>query len=98
MVRAIEATARIPVTGLISNTHLLGETTPEIIWDGYERATEVGRRLGLPVVAVGADEAIRPRLDESVFSCPVLGLTRLIRPPFEQSRYRPRVGPVFALN
>ncbi|MBI4915511.1 MAG: hypothetical protein HY825_06655 [Acidobacteria bacterium] len=98
MARATEAAARIPLTGLISNTHLLGETTPEIVVEGYERAREVGSRLGLPVVAVGADEATRPLLDESTLGCLVLELTRLIRPPFEQSRFRPRVGPLFALN
>ncbi len=35
MVRDIEGVGRVPVTGLISNTHLMDETTPEVVLDGY---------------------------------------------------------------
>ena len=97
MIRAIEAASRLAVAGLISNTHLLGETTVEIVRRGLEFARETGERLGVPVVAVGADEATAAALAGDEFGCPVVTLARLIAPPFAPYARR-RVGPVFALN
>jgi hypothetical protein len=98
MVREIEAAARLPVSGLISNTHLMGETTAAVVLEGYRLADETARRLGIPLMAVGADEATRQLLHEEELSCPVFALRRLIRPPFESRRYRPTIGPLFALT
>ena len=62
MVREIEAAARLPVTGLISNTHLMGETTPEIVRRGLPTGRARPRpRLGVPVVAVGRGRGGSPR-------------------------------------
>ena len=96
MVRQIEAVGRLPVTGLVSNTHLLGETTLEILVDGLDRARETGERLGIPVVAAAAApdlaDALRPTA-----GCPVLTLRRIVAPPFAQPERR-TVGPLFAVN
>ncbi len=98
MVREIGRAARLPVTGLVSNTHLLDETTPDLVREGYSLAADTGRRLGIPVVAVCCDERLRPDLRDDEFACPLLALRRLIRPPFEQPRMAVKVGPLFALN
>jgi hypothetical protein len=97
MVRAIEAASRLEVAGLISNTHLLGETTVEVVLRGLALAREAGERLGVPVVAVGADAATAAALEGEDLDCPIVTLARLIAPPFEPYARR-RVGPVFALN
>ena len=52
MVRDIENVGRLPVAGLISNTHLMDETDLEVILDGLEQAQQTGRILGIPVVAL----------------------------------------------
>jgi hypothetical protein len=98
MVRGIEAAARLPVTGLVSNTHLIMETTPKIVLEGLLMAEETARRLRLPVVATVADEETARGLAESVLPCPLLILKRLIKPPFEGARQRRTVGPLFVLN
>lgn len=98
MVREIEAAARLPVTGLISNTHLMGETTPAIVLDGYRLARETARRLGLPVVAVTVDEATGAQMAGEELSCPLFMLRRIIRPPFDQTRAQRTTGPLFALT
>ncbi|MEW6336724.1 MAG: hypothetical protein AB1625_04915 [Acidobacteriota bacterium] len=98
MVREIGHAARLPVNGLVSNTHLLDETTPDLVREGYSLAADTGRRLGIPVVAVCCDERVRPALRDGEFSCPLFALRRLIHPPFEQPRLTMKVGPLFALN
>ena len=98
MVRAIESAARLPVTGLVSNTHLLSETTPEIVLEGLRLAEETAKRVGLPVVAVGADLKTASALSGRDLGCPLVVLTRRITTPFEQPRQRRRVGPLFVLN
>lgn len=98
MVREIEAAARLPVTGLISNTHLMGETTPAIVEEGYALAQQVGTELGLRVVAVAADETTRPQLRDEGFACPILTLHRYLAPPFAGQRPARRIGPLFVVN
>jgi hypothetical protein len=98
MVREIEGAARLPITGVISNTHLMGETTAEIVTDGYRLARATAERLGVPVVAVAAERELASRLDASSFDCPLLPLDRALRPPFEQPRAQRSTGPLFVLT
>ena len=98
MIREIEAAARLPITGLISNTHLMGETTPEIVLDGYRLALAAAAAVGVPVVAVVAEAGMVPQLDAGRFACPVFPLRRLLRPPFDQPRYQRTTGPLFVLT
>ena len=97
MCRAIEEAARIPLTGIVSNTHLLGETTPADVTYGYEMSREVAALVGVDVKAVVVDEATRDLLPQGAFDCGVLTLRRLIRTPFEPPRVR-KSGPLFVLN
>jgi hypothetical protein len=96
MIREIEAVGRLPVTGLISNTHLMDETTPEVILDGLEKAVQTGERTQIPVVAVAVAREvaadIRPMTDRHV-----MVLRRIVAPPFEIPRQR-TTGPLFVVN
>lgn len=49
-VLAIQRELEIPVTGLVNNTHLLRETTPEIVGEGYEKARELSHLLQKPLL------------------------------------------------
>ncbi len=98
MIREIEAAARLPVTGLVANTHLMGETTPGIVREGYLLTREVGRRVGLPVVAVAVGGKTREELREGDFDCPILTLHRYLALPFDEGRPARRVGPLFVVN
>ena len=98
MVREIEAAARLPVTGIVSNTHLMDETTPDIVTDGFRRAERTATELRVPVVAVAVDEATARMLDGRAFPCPVLTLMRLIRPPFQRKIAVRKSGPPFSLT
>jgi hypothetical protein len=98
MVRAIEEVARFPVTGLLSNTHLLRETTADVVLDGYRMAVEAGERLGLPVMAVTVGEANVADLGSHTFACRMIVLRRLVLPPFEQAPQQRTSGPLFVVN
>lgn len=47
----IEAVSRLKATGIINNSHLMGETDEEVLRKGSEFAQEVGRLCGLKVLA-----------------------------------------------
>ena len=98
MVRTIAAVSQMSITGLVSNTHLMAETTLPIIRDGYEQAARTAERLALPLLAVAVDETSAGDLDGTLFDCPIMVLRRIVRPPFEQSRKTKTTGPLFTLN
>jgi hypothetical protein len=98
MIREIEAVGRIPVSGLISNTHLMDETTPEVVSDGYRQALQTARLADVPLVAVTVGEALIAELDKRKFECPVVAMRRIVLPPFAQDVERRTTGPLFVVN
>jgi hypothetical protein len=84
MIREIEKSARLKFTGIVSNTHLIGETTTRTIIDGYNLAREVARKTGIPVVFVSAMEEIVSQLNPGTVTTPVLPLSRRMLKPWEQ--------------
>jgi hypothetical protein len=81
MLREIERTARVAVTGLVANTHLIDETTPEIIHAGVQLATEVSAETGLPLRFWAAVGDLAGHVDGPCRDVPVLPMTRYITPP-----------------
>ena len=98
MVRDIEAAARIRVTGLVSNTHLMGETTPQIVLEGHQMAVETRRLLGIPLVAVTILDDLADDLRGENLDCPLVVLRRIVLPPFEQQPRTRASGPLFVVN
>ena len=52
--RAIEAECRQKATGIVNNTHLCGQTTPEEVLRGAELAKALSKETGLPIVCHAA--------------------------------------------
>jgi len=85
MLREVEAAARLDVTGLVANTHLLEETTPETVRAGIRAARELATATGLPIrfcamqrrlaEAFGGPQAAAEQL-------PILAMERHIVAPF----------------
>ena len=98
MVREIEAVGRVPVSGLISNTHLMDETTPEVVLDGYRQALETARLAEVPLVAITVEEELAAVLEGGDLECPVVPLRRIVKPPFAQSPELRTTGPLFVVN
>lgn len=99
MIRRIEAVSRVQVSGLISNTHLMDETTVEVVEEGVRLAAETGRRVGVPVVAVTVPEDVADGLRLENLTCPIVTLERIVKPPFELAPPERRIkGPLFVLS
>lgn len=98
MVREIEAVGQVPVTGLISNTHLMDETTAEVVLEGYRMALETARLAGISLTAITVNGAIAAELEADELECPVVEMRRIVRPPFMQSQERRTTGPLFVVS
>jgi hypothetical protein len=85
MVERIRGAARLSITDIISNTHLMDDTTPEVVSQGYREATKLSMRLGVPVRCVVAERSVAERLDPSEFTCPIQSIERYILPPFART-------------
>ncbi|WP_321419679.1 cobalamin biosynthesis protein CbiA [uncultured Desulfobacter sp.] len=81
----IEAAAKLPVTGLISNANLLDETTPQIIYDGYNLVRRVSDATGLNIEFITASTRLLPQLAMEGISCPILPIERLLAPPWTRT-------------
>jgi len=81
---ALESASRFSVTGLVANSHLIDETSPDTVIEGWRLAREVSRETGLPIraVAVMSEFAGAQALDE--IDVPVLWLERYMLPPWLQ--------------
>jgi hypothetical protein len=90
MTRAIEDASRFAVTGLIVNSHLIDETTPDAVLAGWELARAVSDRIGAPIrlVAMMARLADEPAL--AVIDAPILRLRRHMLPPWLAAPGTPR--------
>ena len=98
MVERIRGAARLTITDIISNTHLMGETTPAVVLDGYRLAVETARMAGVPLVAVTVTKDLIADLRQEDFECPVIAIRRIVMPPFAQSPERRTTGPLFVVN
>jgi hypothetical protein len=92
---AIEAASRWTVTGFIVNTHLIDETTPAVVMEGWALASALRSRTGLPIRAVGVMADIAAVMDLSPIDAPVVRLGRIMRPPWlEAMTAAPAARPV----
>lgn len=79
----IEKASELTVTGIVSNTHLLRETTPDMVLRGYEVAESIARDLGVDVRFVSVEESVADRLDTSSFAAPIFVIKRYVLLPWE---------------
>lgn len=77
--RGIEAVTGLNCTGLVNNTHLCGETTPEEVRKGAALAEEVSRRAGIPVICHAAEE----RFAEQLRDLPLFPIEIRMKKPWE---------------
>lgn len=98
MIREIEAVGRVPVTGLISNTHLMNETSVQVVLEGHRMALETARSVGIPLVAVTVEAELAGLFEGQSLGCPVVALRRIVVPPFAHSQELRKTGPLFVVN
>jgi len=79
----IEASSRLRFTGIISNTHLMADTTQEIILAGLTLAREVAKARSLPISFVSGERNVVAAMYEQLTTVPVLPLDRALIKPWE---------------
>lgn len=85
MLRDIEAAARMPVTGLLANTHLMDETTPATIAEGILLARALAAESGIPLRCAGVPAPLTPAFgggDGEADGLKLLAIERYIVAPF----------------
>ena len=82
MIRGIEGNARMRVTGVIANTHLMQFTKPETVRSGYENACECARRLSVKVLAVCVPSVLEGEFSGDEFESKLFPISRVIRTTF----------------
>ena len=83
VLRKIEDASGLRVTGLVSNTHLLGGTTPGMVLAGYEVAESLAKRLDVDVRFVSVEKSVAKELHRYSFSAPIFVITRHVLLPWE---------------
>lgn len=82
MRRSIESASRWNVTGLVVNTHLIDDTTADVVLDGWRLAGAVRAETGLPIRAVAVMDELVSALDCRIIDAPLLRLRRHMLPPW----------------
>lgn len=91
MLAEVRAAGRLEITGLVANTHLMEESTPDVILTGFAAAQELAASTGIPIRFAAVLARLEPELQGSAVAdgdCPVLAVTRHLLPPHEP-RLRP---------
>ena len=85
MREAIEARARMTITGIIGNANFMEKTTEQDILAGYTFSKNVAEAADIPLVLITTPAALLTRLDKKDIHCPVLALRRQLVPPWRQA-------------
>lgn len=87
MMAEIEAASGLGITDIVVNSHLVDETTPEVIEEGIALAREVAAETGTRVAFVTIARALVGHFDAAACGCPVLVLDRRMLKPWEPSNW-----------
>jgi hypothetical protein len=80
MAQRIEARSRLPITGMIANPHLISETTPEVIREGFARVLEV---KPYPLVCLSVMEEFYTPGAFDDLGVPVMVIGKQMKQPWE---------------
>ena len=88
----IEKASRLKVTALVSNTHLMNETTFDIINGGIHFSLELSKELNLPLKFASIEKRLLQRLDSIDFKCSILEIERFMTMPWDNTNRRGPIG------
>ena len=82
---AIEAKARMRVTGIVGNANLMEATRAADIYEGCDFSARVAAAGQIPLAFVTVPTALLTRLDKKRIQCPVLAIRRQLVPPWKRA-------------
>lgn len=80
----IEYSSKMKVTGIVGNSNLMDETTPDHIYSGYSLLKQVSNVTELKIEFITADSRLLPQLDLDRFDCPILKIDRKLNFPWKK--------------
>lgn len=86
MIEEIEESSKLKINGIISNTHLMDETTPEIILEGYELAKKISKIKNLPIWGVVMTEEVAKKMPQGIINSNIFIIENFLLPPFALNR------------
>lgn len=86
IMKEIEYTSKLKVTGLVSNSNLIELTSPDDIYRGYELIQELSLQSGVKVEFITAETKLIPMLDMQKFKYPVMPIERRLAPIWQAGR------------
>lgn len=81
---AIEAAARMEVSGWAGNSHLMDETTIEHIGQGYAFLKQLSAETALPLKFITVSQELLPGAAALNLECPLLTIRRQLVPPWKK--------------
>lgn len=78
-IRAIENATGLTVSGLISNSHFIWETTAQDVREGYAFAQSVGEKCGLPVLCACANRELAAKIESEIPDTPLFPIGMYMR-------------------
>jgi hypothetical protein len=96
MQQAIEDASRLQITGLIANSHLIDQTTPEVVAEGWRLAQEVAETSDVPVRCVAVMDEFADAEELRGITAPRLRMKRHMVPPWIRAQGGSAVLPAAA--
>ena len=84
MMSEIETASGLKITAIVSNTHLMDETTPDMIVEGVGFAQTVAAAKGVKFAFVAIEQRLLDHPELAACSAPVLAIERMLLPPWKQ--------------
>jgi hypothetical protein len=81
--KEIVDSSRLEISALVSNPHLMGETTLEVVEKGHLLVEEAARRMGLPIAFLCLAAGLMKEGLEERFGLPILPMRRYMLAPWE---------------
>ncbi len=82
---AIEAKAKMRVTGIVGNANVMEATRAADIYEGYDFSGRVAAAGKIPLAFVTVPSALLTGLDKKRIQCPVLVIKRQLVPPWKRA-------------
>ena len=89
MQRSVELASRLQVSGLVANSHLIDQTTPEVVLEGWTLARELAMRSNVPLRCVAVMRELSEAPELQLIDTPLLRMQRQMLPPWIQPTAMP---------
>lgn len=81
MFEEIEKDSKLKINGIVSNTHLMDETTPEIVLEGFKIAKEISKLKKIPIWGIVMTKKIAQEIPKDLIDSQIFIIEQYLLPP-----------------